>query len=96
MKNFFGDKDIFAKYRFHGNITWKATDLARMGLLFSWSEKKNVTDAFTETVKRSMQLDAQITHTTYQGFMGALTKLFAHFHSHADLATATENVEHRR
>jgi len=73
MKNFFGDKDIFAKYRFHGNIKWEATDLARMGLLFSWSEKKNVTDAFTETVKRSVQLDAKITHTTYQGFMGALT-----------------------
>ena len=72
MNNFFCDKDIFAKYRFHGNITWKATDLARMGLLFSWSEKKNVTDAFTETVKRSGQLDAKITHTIYQGFMGAL------------------------
>ena len=73
MNNFFGGKDIFAKYRFHGNIKWEATDLARMALLFSWSEKENVTDAFTETVKRCMQLDAKITHTTYQGFMGALT-----------------------
>jgi len=69
MKNFFGDEDIFAKFRFHGNMSWRATDVARMAVLFSWSEKKNVTDAFTETVKRTRQLNAQITHTTYQGFM---------------------------
>lgn len=73
MKNFFGNEDMFAKFRFHGNISWRATDVARMAVLFSWSEKKNVTDAFTETVKRTKQLDAKITHTTYQGFMGALT-----------------------
>ena len=69
MKNFFGDEDIFAKFRFHGNISWRATDVARMAVLFSWSEKQFVTDAFTETVKRTKQLNAQITHTTYQGFM---------------------------
>ncbi len=73
MRNFFGDTDIFSEYRFHGNIKWSPGDLARIGLLFSWSEKKNVTDAFTEAIKRAGQLGITITHTTYQGFMGALS-----------------------
>lgn len=36
-------------------------------------EKKNVTDAFTETSKRAPKIGIPMTHTTYQGFMGALT-----------------------
>jgi len=72
MDNFFGDTDIFSEYQFHGNIKWSAGDLARIGLLFSWSEKRYVTDAFTETVKRSKQMAITTVHTTYQGFMGAM------------------------
>jgi hypothetical protein len=72
MNNFFGDADIFSEYQFHGNIKWTARDLARIGLLFSWSEKKYVTDAFTETVKRSKRMAITTVHTTYQGFMGAM------------------------
>lgn len=74
IRNFFGDADIFSEYRFHGNIKWAAAVLVRIALLFSWSEKKNVTDAFTETFKRAGQLGIETTHTTYQGFMGALTR----------------------
>lgn len=73
MTNFFGDDDIFSEYQFHGNINWAAGVLARIALLFAWSEKKNVTDAFTETTRRAGQLGIAPTHTTYQGFMGALT-----------------------
>jgi len=72
MNNFFGEEDIFSEYQFHGNIKWSAGDLARIGLLFSWSEKRYVTDAFTETVKRSKQMAITTVHTTYQGFMGAM------------------------
>ena len=72
MKNFVGDEDIFSEYKFHGNIKWAARDLAQMGILFSWSEKRNVTDAFTELLKRAKLLGMAITHTTYQGFMGAM------------------------
>lgn len=72
MNHFFGDTDIFSEYQFHGNIKWTAGDLARMGLLFSWSEKKYVTDAFTETAKRSKRMAITTVHTTYQGFMGAM------------------------
>jgi len=52
--------------------------MAKMALLFSWSEKPNVTDAFVEALRRSGQLSLNTVHTTYQGFMGALTN-YTHF-----------------
>lgn len=73
LDHFLGLSDIFDDYRFHGNIKWMAMDLARFALVFFWSEKKNVTDAFTETFRRAGQMDITATHTTYQGFMGALS-----------------------
>ena len=73
LNHFFGNGDIFSDFQFHGNIKWSARDLARMALLFSWSEKPCVTDAFTEAVKRCRQLAVTTVHTSYQGFMGALT-----------------------
>ncbi|MGB7344438.1 MAG: hypothetical protein WBD20_09515, partial [Pirellulaceae bacterium] len=73
LNQFFGIGDIFANYQFHGNITWSAMELCKLALLFSFSEKKFVTDAFDETLKRGRQLAIGTTHTTYQGFMGALT-----------------------
>ena len=47
--------------------------MAKMALLLCWSEKVNITDAFTETLRRCQQLSLETVHTTYQGFMGALT-----------------------
>ncbi|KAA1257485.1 Transposase DDE domain protein [Rubripirellula obstinata] len=73
LKQFFGIGDIFANYQFHGNITWSAMELCKLALLFSFSEKQFITDAFDETLKRGRQLAIGTTHTTYQGFMGALT-----------------------
>jgi len=73
LNHFFGSGDIFSDYQFHGNIKWSARDLARMALLFSWSEKPCVTDAFTEALKRCRQLAVTTVHTSYQGFMGALS-----------------------
>ncbi len=77
LDNFFGKGDIFPDLQFHGNIKWQAKDLARMALLFSWSEKNHVTDAFDESIKRCKKLGITAEHTTYQGFMGALTN-YAH------------------
>jgi hypothetical protein len=70
---FFGTGDIFSHLGFHGNIKWLASDLARMALLFSWSEKECVTDAFAESAKRCMKLGFAVTLTTYQGFILAIT-----------------------
>lgn len=73
LNEFFGKGDIFPDVEFHGNIKWQAADLARIALLFSWSEKNSVTDAFAESIKRCTKLGITTLHTTYQGFMGALT-----------------------
>ena len=69
---FFGFDDIFSHLVFHGNIKWRASDLSRMALLFSWSEKVCVTDAFPESVKRCKKLGFAVALTTYQGFMAAI------------------------
>lgn len=73
MNKFFGKGDIFSEYKFHGNITWTAMEICKLALLFSFSEKKYVTDAFAEAAKRCGQLAMPLALTTYQGFMGALT-----------------------
>ena len=36
---FFGKSDIFADIQFHGNVKWRAKDLARIALLFSGQRK---------------------------------------------------------
>lgn len=69
---FQGDTDIFSKMKFHGNTKWQPENLASQALIFSWSEKSCVTDAFDESLKRCGKLGIPTTHTTYQGFMGAL------------------------
>jgi hypothetical protein len=73
LDDFFGKSDIFPDIQFHGNIKWRAKNLARIALLFSWSEKSCVTDAFAESMKRCKKLGVTTLHKTYQGFMGALT-----------------------
>ena len=73
LKTFFDRSSLLSEYEFNGNIKWQANDMAQLGLLFSWSEKKCVTDAFNELVKRSGKLGIPMIHTTYQGFIGALT-----------------------
>lgn len=77
IQSFFGHEDIFSDYQFHGNIKWSPEDLVKMALIFSWSEKRHVTDAFIEMLKRCNKLGITTTLTTYQGFMGALAN-YAH------------------
>lgn len=69
---FFGTGDMFSDLKFHGNTGWRAWYLAMQALIFSWSEKKFVTDAFSESHKRCRQLGHAATVATYQGFMRAL------------------------
>src|ERR1700756_3965489 len=64
---------IFAVLRFHGNTTWLASSLVWLALCWSWSESKNVTDAFTQAVEWCGLLE-NAALTTYQGFMGALVQ----------------------
>jgi hypothetical protein len=69
---FFGTGNMFSHLKFHGNTGWGALELAMQALIFSWSEKDFVTDAFSESHKRCQQLKHAATVATYQGFMRAL------------------------
>jgi len=68
------DSSIFAKVRWHGNISWAASSLVILALFWSWSEARNVTDAFTEASAWYRSFLGCTPLTTYQGFMGALAR----------------------
>src|SRR5712692_3502288 len=63
---------IFAELKFHGNTTWSPGSLVWLALYWSWSESRNLTDAFTEAVECCRTTAASAPLTTYQGFMGAM------------------------
>lgn len=74
---FFGSGSMFSDLKFHGNTGWQAVDLAMQALIFSWSEKEFVTDAFSQSHRRCKQLGRAATVATYQGFMRALASALA-------------------
>ena len=65
---------IFASLRFHGNTGWLPSSLVWLALCWSWSESKNVTDAFTQAAEWCGLMDGNAALTTYQGFMGAVVQ----------------------
>jgi len=65
---------IFASLRFHGNTSWLPAMLVWLALCWSWSESRNVTDAFTQAVEWCGLMDGNAALTTYQGMMGALVQ----------------------
>ncbi len=72
LRNWFlPDAGIFASLRLHGNIVWRPAALVWLALCWRWSEKRNVTDAFSAAAAQCSHLG--ITGlATYQGFMKAL------------------------
>jgi hypothetical protein len=69
---FLPDGSIFSTIRFHGNSKWTPVCLVWMALCWSWSESRNVTDAFTEACTVCQTMFGTPPLSTYQGFMGAL------------------------
>ena len=69
---FLPDSSIFAALRPHGNTVWLPVSLVWMSLIWSWSESRNLTDAFTEAARQFRSLQPEAMVTTYQGFMYAL------------------------
>ena len=65
---------IFASLRFHGNTGWLPSSLVWLALCWSWSESKNVTDAFTQAAEWCELMGGNAALTTYQGFMGAVVQ----------------------
>jgi hypothetical protein len=69
---FLHDDSIFAGISWHGNNCWTAECLTWMGLFWSWSEARCLTDAFGDTRRWTETAFGTTPLTTYQGFMGAL------------------------
>jgi hypothetical protein len=65
------DGGIFASLPRHGNTTWRPAALVWLALCWSWSDARNVTDAFAAAVAQCGQLGVRGL-TTYQGMMNAL------------------------
>lgn len=63
---------LFSKEQFHGNIKWKAEQLAAQALIWSWQDTKKVTDAFEKTLEICTSLGLEGIAANYTGFMNAL------------------------
>ena len=74
LRWFLPNDDIFAKLKFHGNTKWLPGSLVCLALYWSWSEARNLTDAFTEALGYCRTISAGSPLSTYQGFMGAMVR----------------------
>src|SRR5882757_4182044 len=63
------DGALFSKAEFHGNIKWVPEQLAAQGLIWSWQESRNVTDAFDKTLEVCERIGLTQGAKTYTGFM---------------------------
>lgn len=70
----FRGKEILGNSKRHGNAKWQANHLIWLALTWSWTESENVTDAFDQAADSCRATFGSVPLTTYQGFMGALTK----------------------
>lgn len=79
QEQFLPSDSMFADIKFHGNTSWSPRGLVWQALFWSWSECRNVTDAFADAVAWSQKISAAKPLRTYQGFMGAMTRWTATF-----------------
>jgi hypothetical protein len=63
---------IFTNLSFHGNTKWLPCQLAAMALLWVFSDKEALTDAFDKAHRWSTKLFGGVALTTYQGMALAL------------------------
>jgi hypothetical protein len=68
------EERIFSKMRLHGNTKWLPKHLVCLALVWAWSEAKHLTDGYVEAVECCSSLWGNVMLSTYQGFMGALTR----------------------
>jgi hypothetical protein len=68
----FPDGSIFSTLSFHGNSKWLPLGLVWLALCWAWSDKRFVTDAFSEAARSCQTMLGVLPVNTYQGLMGAL------------------------
>ena len=66
------EEKIFADVKFHGNVTWKASDLILLVMVWMWSEQGTLTGAFKDALHWSRRVLGRVAVTTYQGMTRAL------------------------
>lgn len=71
---FLPTSDIFAQLPFHGNTKWEPLGLIWLTILWSWSDQRNLTDAFASAMEQGRALLPSLAVSTYQGLMNALVK----------------------
>ena len=71
---FLRDDELFPKHEFHGNTKWCADQLAVQALIWSWQDKKHVTDAFDCTLELCDELAIKDTAKSYTSMMNALDR----------------------
>ena len=63
---------LFHKVSLHGNIKWKAEEVAIQALIWSLLEAKNLTDTFDQCLIICAELSMKNIAHTYNSFMNAL------------------------
>lgn len=63
---------IFKELPLHGNTSWQPVQLVSLALLWVWSSKTTLKDAFEDACRWSTKLFDESALTTYQGLAGAL------------------------
>ncbi len=66
------DAGIFQEMKTHGNTSWIAKDLVMLAVLWVWSEKSQLTAAFTEATVWSQRLVGRVAVGSYQALTNAL------------------------
>jgi hypothetical protein len=66
------DENIFSQLSLHGNITWSASQLVVLAVLWVWSDKDTLTGAFQHAKHLALSMLGEVALTTYQGLTGAL------------------------
>lgn len=74
QKWFLGGEEIFSKLKFHGNTSWQPSRLVWLAILWSWSECRNLTDAFVEAVEGCRKVSGDSPVNSYQGFLQVLVR----------------------
>lgn len=71
---FLRGEESFAKLQFHGNTTWLPSRLVWQAIFWSWSERRNLTDAFVEAVEGCGKVFGGVPVNSYQGFLQVLVR----------------------
>jgi hypothetical protein len=85
----FVSEGSFQDLPMHGNVSWTAVQLVQLSVLWAWSDRAKLTEAFTDAHRLALELFGATAVNSYQGLMGALrtyttpllTLLWPHLHA---------------